>query len=126
MWSCALCLTLQSLAMSMAMPVIATNWSGPTAYLTPSTAYPLPVRDLEPAAMAPGMRWAAVDTAALQMLMGHVATHRAEARAVGAAARVDIVRRFDQRIVAQDFLRLVQSACRTRQRRLQARADGGG
>ena len=33
-------------AMAMALPVIVTNWSGPTAYLDESVGYPLRVQEL--------------------------------------------------------------------------------
>lgn len=33
-------------SMAMSVPVIATNWSGPTAYLTEENGYPLAVESL--------------------------------------------------------------------------------
>jgi len=48
-------------AMSCGRPVVATNWSGPTAYLTSANGYPLPIEDeLVGVEGWPGHKWAAV------------------------------------------------------------------
>lgn len=76
-------------AMSMGLPVIATNWSGPTAFLSSSTGYPLDYKLVDVAAEMnlAGHRWAEPSLTHLRQLMRHVFVHREEARARGAAAR---------------------------------------
>ncbi len=81
----------------MGLPVVTTNWSAPTAFLSDRNAYLIPVADLEPAyAREPQLlrganpaehKWAAVDRAALRRLMRHVFTHQKLARETGAHAR---------------------------------------
>lgn len=56
-------------AMAMALPVVSTNWSGPTEYLTAANAYPLPVTAFEPCEMEPQLQWATINVSALQV--GH-------------------------------------------------------
>lgn len=73
------------------LPVIATNYSGLTEFLTSSTAFPLPVRELEPG--ADGGDWAAIDTSALRRLLRSVYNNRNHAAAVGRRAREHVVAR---------------------------------
>jgi glycosyltransferase involved in cell wall biosynthesis len=93
-------------AMSMALPVIATNWSGPTEYLFASNGYPLPIDGLVTLPSGPfrGHKWAEPSEAALGTLLRHVATHRDEARARGAQARADMVRLYHPDVVARGVL----------------------
>ncbi len=80
-------------AMACGVPVIATAWSGPTAFLDETCGYPLPIRGLVPtgAASGPyaGAQWAEPDVDALVELLRRVHRQRDEARARGerAAAR---------------------------------------
>ncbi len=70
----------------MALPVIATNWSGPTAFLDESVGYPLQYKGLEEVAEAGaflGHRWAAPSVTHLRQLMMHVAAHPEEGRRLG-------------------------------------------
>jgi len=77
-------------AMACGLPVIATNWSGPSEFLHEGVGYPLAVRGLVAAdAKCPyyeGFRWADPDFDDLVAKLRHVFTHREEARARGAAA----------------------------------------
>lgn len=57
-------------AMAMGLPVITTNWSGPTEFITPVTAYILPVTRLTPVQGLPGSpptaQWAFIDVKQLR------------------------------------------------------------
>jgi len=85
-------------AMSCGRPVVATNWSGPTAYLTAANGYPLSIeKELVDVEGWPGHKWAAVSRKALratlrrlvdaeatgdEAVLGEVATKGREARAL--------------------------------------------
>eukprot|EP00980_Cylindrotheca_fusiformis_P017203 scaffold5296_cov215-Cylindrotheca_fusiformis.AAC.6 len=80
-------------AMSMGLPVIATNWSGPTEFLNTENGYLLPIRGLVDAGLDsfPNHKWADPDPDELQRLMKHLVENPSEARAKGTQARQDIV-----------------------------------
>ena len=60
-------------AMSCSKPILATNWSGPTAYLSESNGYPLPVApELVPVPGWEGHSWARVDEKALKLTMRRI------------------------------------------------------
>jgi hypothetical protein len=82
--------------MSMELPVIATFWSGPTAYLDDSNGYPLNITGLEQVAQGPfaDHLWASPSIPHLRQLMRHVYTHQEEARMKGKAARQAMVDNF--------------------------------
>lgn len=90
-------------AMAMELPVIATNWSGPTAYLTDANGYPLAIRGLVPIETGPfrGHRWADPSPAHLRQLMRRVHDSPTEARLKGRRARRDMIERFSPGVVAQ-------------------------
>jgi glycosyltransferase involved in cell wall biosynthesis len=84
-------------AMSMGLPVIATNWSGPTAFLTEGNGYPLAIDGLVTVASGPFKKyhkWAQPSLGELRRLMRHVVLHPAEARAKGERARADMVAQY--------------------------------
>ncbi|KAH8502024.1 hypothetical protein H0E87_016694 [Populus deltoides] len=89
-------------AMSMSLPVIATNWSGPTEYLTEENSYPLLVDRMSKVMEGPfeGHLWAEPSIDKLQVLMRHVITNVEEANMRGRRAREDMIRRFSPRIVS--------------------------
>jgi len=95
-------------AMSMALPVIATHWSGPEEYLTESNGYPLRIGGLVPMNNSnfPGHYWADPSVPHLQQLMREVVTHPAQARSKGAKARQDMVEKY----CPQCVMRLVLQA----------------
>jgi len=78
-------------AMAMGLPVLATNWSGLTEFLTPQVGYPIPVSHMAPVPTGAfaGHMQAEVDARVLGDAMRYVAdpAHHAEAKALGAAAR---------------------------------------
>lgn len=90
-------------AMAMGLPVIATNWSGSTAFLSEEVGYPL---EFELAPVAPelglaGHQWAAPSIPHLRRLMRHVFEHREEARVRGAAARELVASSFTPKRLAE-------------------------
>lgn len=82
-------------AMSMSLPVIVTNFSGPTAYLRSSHSYPLSWDMLDASGFAEP---SVMD---LRRLMRHVVKNRDEAKIIGMAARKFVVEHYDSRRVAQ-------------------------
>ena len=66
-------------AMSCSKPILATNWSGPTAYLSQSNGYPLPVAaELVPVPGWEGHKWAQVDETALKQTMRRIVEREEE------------------------------------------------
>lgn len=90
-------------AMAMSLPVIATNWSGPTEYLTDENSYPLPVERMSEVLEGPfkGHLWAEPSVNKLRMLMRHVASNPADGKAKGRRAREDMRHMFAPEIVAE-------------------------
>ena len=72
-------------AMSMELPVIVTNSSGPTAYMTDANSYPLRSDGLEE-----GTGFATPSRQHLQSLMRHAVAEPAEGHAKGRQARRDL------------------------------------
>ncbi|XP_034704134.1 uncharacterized protein LOC117928349, partial [Vitis riparia] len=89
-------------AMAMSLPVIATNWSGPTEYLTDENSYPLPVDRMSEVMEGAfrGHLWAEPGVDQLGVLMRHVVSNPEEARGKGRKARKDMISRFSPEIVA--------------------------
>ena len=132
-------------AMAMGRPLIATNFSGPTAFLSDSVAYPLAYDGLRAAeddmlAADPGRgagfnpwfageRWAAPSAAHLRRLMRRAVERPDEARAKGRAARALVLRRFSLPVVAarvRSELDRIERKLLLLQLRAAAAADGGG
>jgi len=89
-------------AMAMGLPVIATNWSGITEFLSERNGYPLRYTHLAPipdGAFA-GHLQAEADVAHLRQLMRHVVQHQSEAIAKGQQARADMVQLYSPSAVA--------------------------
>ena len=71
------------------LAVIATNWSGPTAFLDDGVGYPLAIDGLEAVedkGAFEGHMWAAPSVSHLQHLMSHVQQHPQEAKSKGRCA----------------------------------------
>eukprot|EP00198_Chlamydomonas_reinhardtii_P004234 XP_001693570.1 predicted protein [Chlamydomonas reinhardtii] len=107
-------------AMALGLPVIATNWSGPTAYLDETVGYPLsyqlsPVPPREPWWFQ-GSRWAEPSESHLRLLMAHVSGSEAGRRgamARGAAARRRVLERYSMAAAAgrlSQTLRRIEAA----------------
>lgn len=91
-------------ALAMGLPLIATLWSGPSAYMTPENSYALNHTHLAPipdGAFA-GHLQAEPDARALAALLRHVVLEQGEARAKGAAGRRDMLERFSPAAIAAD------------------------
>ncbi|KAM0904455.1 hypothetical protein ACQ4PT_017992 [Festuca glaucescens] len=90
-------------AMAMELPVIVTNWSGPTEYLTEDNGYPLDVDRLTEVTEGPfkGHLCAEPSVVHLRALMRRVFVDREEARSKGRKAREDMVERFSPEVVAR-------------------------
>lgn len=87
-------------AMSMGLPVIATNWSGSTEFLTDETALPLRIDGLSKVTEGQTSHfWADPSVAHLRELMRWCVEHREEAADIGARARKDMIERFSPRAV---------------------------
>ncbi|KAG2443608.1 hypothetical protein HXX76_001959 [Chlamydomonas incerta] len=99
-------------AMALGLPVIATNWSGPTAYLDELVGYPLsyqlsPVPPSEPWWFQ-GSNWAEPSEHHLRRLLAHVsgsAEGRREAAARGAAARRRVLQHYSFSAAAERLRR---------------------
>ena len=92
----------------MELPVIVTNFSGPTEYLRADNSYLLAWDGLDPSGFAQP------SVPELKRLMRRAFEHSEEASSIGRAARRFIVERYDSRTVS----RLIQSEIlRTHERR---------
>lgn len=110
-------------AMAMALPVIATNWSGSTEFLSERCSLPLRIDGLEAVEEGNGPRghrWAVPSVAHLRSLMRWAAEHRAEAAEIGGRAREEMVARFSPSAIAREH---VLPRLRSIARRLAARED---
>ena len=96
----------------MSLPVIATNWSGPTEYLTEESGYPLRVDELE-AVGGTGYnsdhRWASIDVGRLSQLMRDVAFDLSEAQRRGAEARRTMEQRYSPETMSGEVERLLEA-----------------
>ncbi|EFJ50257.1 hypothetical protein VOLCADRAFT_104071 [Volvox carteri f. nagariensis] len=94
-------------AMSLGLTVIATNWSGPSAYLDEEVGYPLSYRLEAVPSSEPywyqGSQWAEPSVIHLRQLMRTVAScsGRGDAKARGEAARQRVIERYSQPVVAR-------------------------
>lgn len=97
-------------AMAMSLPVIATNWSGPTEYMTEENSYPLPVERMSKVTEGPfrGHLWAEPSAEKLRVVMRHVMNNFEEAKARGKKARENMIRRFSPDIVANILAENIQ------------------
>jgi glycosyltransferase involved in cell wall biosynthesis len=89
-------------AMSMALPTIVTDWSGPSEFLTPKNSYPLKIEGMDEILDGAfrGHKWARPDVNHLQELMIEVYSHRDEAVQRGVKAREDMVTKYCPMCVA--------------------------
>lgn len=102
-------------AMASGMPVIGTNWSGNTAFMTPENSFlidcdivdvPEPAWRETPTFL--GHRWSEPDPAHLRTLIRRVFTNREEAAAIGRSARAHIAENFSHARVAAIIERTIQ------------------
>lgn len=101
-------------AMLMERPVIATNWSANTEFMSEQTGYLLDYEIVEARGLEPelwhykGHRWANPSEPHLRTLLRHVFTHRDEAMAKGRAARVHMATHYSREAVAEIVLHRLQ------------------
>ena len=95
----------------MGVPVIATNWSGPPAFLDDEVGYLLPIQGLEAVTKNPygnifhtrhGHKWASPSRGGLRKIMRTVVEDPVEARARGARARDRIEKFYGLASVARE------------------------
>lgn len=92
-------------AMAMGLPVLATNWSGPTAFMTDENSFPIRIRNLTSVgtgAFASHL-WANVDVGHLVETMQLVQSQPHLGREKGARARETMVTRFANELVAEQL-----------------------
>jgi glycosyltransferase involved in cell wall biosynthesis len=96
-------------AMACGLPVIATHWSAPTAFMHEANSYPLQVRRMiDAVAKCPyytGFQWADPDEDHLRHLLRHVYEHPDEARAKGVRAAADVAAQWTVTHAAQRIKR---------------------
>jgi glycosyltransferase involved in cell wall biosynthesis len=90
---------LLSKAMAMQLPVIATNWSGITAFLDDSVGYLIPVEKLVPA--GGDAKFAQPSLPHLRTLMRRVASREGKVAEKVAAARARVVERYSPSAMAE-------------------------
>eukprot|EP00521_Asterionellopsis_glacialis_P018455 CAMPEP_0195292718 /NCGR_PEP_ID=MMETSP0707-20130614/10694_1 /TAXON_ID=33640 /ORGANISM="Asterionellopsis glacialis, Strain CCMP134" /LENGTH=470 /DNA_ID=CAMNT_0040353257 /DNA_START=41 /DNA_END=1453 /DNA_ORIENTATION=- len=80
-------------AMSMGLPTIATNWSGPTEFVTDENGYLLPITGLVDANLDafPGHKWAEPDGDALEKIMVNMRDDPEKTMQKGSRARKDVL-----------------------------------
>jgi glycosyltransferase involved in cell wall biosynthesis len=91
--------------MSCGTPIIATDWSGPTAYLDANNGYPVEVERMESAASAGwnGHQWARPSEASLRQHMRSVHERPDEALEKGRQARKDMLHSFSLEALAGEI-----------------------
>jgi len=79
-------------AMSMSLPVIATNWSGTMVFMTETNSFLVPVQRMETLAEGPfkGHQWAIPSVVELRKILRAAVTYPERGRDVGLQARKDI------------------------------------
>jgi glycosyltransferase involved in cell wall biosynthesis len=88
-------------AMSMGLPVLATNWSGPVEFLDETVGYPIAIEGLEPADSGGVLKWARPSVSALRRLLRRVVERPEEAKALGLKARKRMVERYSPPVIAR-------------------------
>lgn len=96
-------------AMSMGLPVIATNWSAPTEYVDSSVGYPLEIEGLVTCAWDRRSEWAQPSFRHLRELMRHVVGHPEEVALKGLAARARMQERYAPEVVARKVVSRLQT-----------------
>lgn len=109
-------------AMACALPIIATNWSGPTAYMNSNNSLPLVVKGYVPAEGWPGHHWAQPDSEHLERLLLYAYHNRSAIRELGRNARQSMedaysLEKFGLNILQKELLRIKSIVLEKRERR---------
>lgn len=107
-------------SMAMKLPVIATNWSGSTEFLTEQNSYPLPIESLVKST-TPGHNWAQPLHLALKTLMRYVYENRAESIETGKVAREDIVNHYSYDKIAEIVIEKINDLIKNKEEILRHR-----
>ena len=93
-------------AMAMGLPVIATNWSGPTEFVSDTVGYLLPILGLVDAGLKafPNHQWANPDGEELKRLLSLLKDHPQEAQVKGKKARTHVVEHWSNVEVAKQVV----------------------
>ncbi|GMH52369.1 hypothetical protein TrRE_jg3650 [Triparma retinervis] len=113
-------------AMSMGMPVAATNWSGPTAYMTRNNSYQIEVEGMvrvEGGAFD-GHMWAEPSKEKLKGIMRRAVEDREEGREKGRRAREDMLEYYNLEAGAREIMERVEEAVKRREGKMK-RVGGG-
>ncbi|GAB5031140.1 cazy family gt4 [Nannochloropsis oceanica] len=94
-------------AMAMEIPIIATNWSGPSEYMTSTNSYPLRTDGLVEIQDGPfkGHKWAEPSISHLVSLLRYTLTHQEEGRERGREARRDMQARYSLGAMGKELRR---------------------
>jgi len=97
-------------AMSTGLPLIATNWGGPTEYMNPADSYPLAYRLIDAGGVSSNYvryfgQWAEPDYEHLRYLMRYLYEHPEEAGKKGLAAAARVHEKWTWDRVAQQMCR---------------------
>jgi glycosyltransferase involved in cell wall biosynthesis len=101
-------------AMSMALPVITTGWSGTADFATPDATFSLPLEAVEEVPVdseyghQAGMKWGTPSRRALVDLLRLVVARPAYAAAVGRRARRRAVEEYDDEVIVEQVLKEVR------------------
>ena len=91
-------------SMSCGIPVIATNYSGPTEYLNTNNSFPLPIDGLVPCENWEGHQWAEPSLTNLQELMRDTYNNPSGAKLKGKQAREDMIHKYSLEIIGKKII----------------------
>lgn len=102
-------------AMAMGLPIIATNWSGPTEYMTESNSFPLRIDGLTEVREGAfkGHLWAQPSVEHLRERMRQVQQDRDAAKDRGRHARRDMMEKYSPSVLGAQALRLIEEVQNT-------------
>jgi glycosyltransferase involved in cell wall biosynthesis len=100
-------------------PVIAPDWSGPTAFLTNATATLIPVRSLQPVGEGPfsDHMWARIEVEDVRAALLDVRRNWEIAKEKATAAKLDISLRFGALAVSAELVTLLEEAVKSAQQK---------
>eukprot|EP00945_MAST-04E_sp_MAST-4E-sp1_P001223 g1223.t1 len=97
-------------AMSMGIPVVATNWSGTTEFLTEENSYPLRydgMSEIQDGAFK-GHHWAEPSSTHLQEILRDIHEHKDRAQSKGKQGRKDMMKFYSPSVMAEQVISRLQ------------------